>query len=54
MKIAPAFQLLMKAAAKATALKNFNLNLPHNPFGSGAELQKKFKRTLKKTAPSPH
>jgi hypothetical protein len=54
MKIAPAFQLLMKAAARATALKNFNLNLPHNPFGSGQELQKKFKRTLKKTAPSTH
>lgn len=54
MKIAPAFQLLMKAAAKATALKNFNLNLPHNPFGSGPELQKKFKRTLKKTTSSTH
>ena len=54
MKIAPAFQLIMKAAAKATALKNFNLNLPHNPFAHGAELQKKFKRSLKKHAASTH
>ena len=48
MKIAPAFQLIMRAAAKATALKNFNLNLPHNPFEHGATIQKKFKHSLKK------
>lgn len=54
MKIAPAFQLIMKAAAKATALKNFNLNLPHNPFAPGATIQKKFKRSLKKQTLRTH
>jgi len=54
MKIAPAFQLIMKAAAKATALKNFNLNLPHNPFAHGLEVQKKIKGSIKKHAASTH
>lgn len=54
MKISPAFQLIMKAAAKATALKNFSLNLPHNPFERSAAIQRKFKRSLKKHAASTH
>lgn len=52
MKISPAFQLIMQAIAKATAHKHFSLNLPHHPSERTAALQRKFKRSGPKPAPS--
>lgn len=48
MKIAPAIQLVMKAAVNATARKVMNLS----PWACGAEIQKKYKIRIKKATAS--
>jgi hypothetical protein len=52
MKLSPAIQLVMKAAANATARKALNLNLLLNPPTNGAEIKDKITIKIKKSPAS--